>query len=159
MDKKEVVSQIERVDMNMKKIAIVYWSGTGNTEEMANAILQGAKDGGSDAQLFQATSFNKDLVDQFDLIAFGCPSMGAEVLEETEFEPMYVECKASLSGKNTALFGSYGWGDGEWMRNWEQDILATGASLPCGYLMINEKPDAPGIESCKKFGSDLAQLI
>ena len=84
--------------------------------------------------------------------------MGAEVLEETEFEPMYMACKEQLTGKHTALFGSYGWGDGEWMRNWEQDILSAGAILPCGYLMVNEKPDGTGIATCKKFGSDLAQI-
>ncbi|MBN7773416.1 flavodoxin [Clostridium aminobutyricum] len=141
----------------MKKMAVVYWSGTGNTEEMANAVVQGAKDGGCEVQLFKAADFNKELAEEFDLIAFGCPSMGAEVLEEEEFEPMYLSCKEKLSGKPVALFGSYGWGDGEWMRLWEEDVLSAGAELPCGYLIINERPDAAGIESCKELGAGLAR--
>ena len=101
----------------MSKIAVVYWSGTGNTEAMANAVLKGAKDKGAEAELFTASDFSADMAADFDGIAFGCPSMGTEELEDSEFAPMFDSVKDKLSGKKIALFGSYGWGDGEWMRN------------------------------------------
>ena len=99
----------------MSKIAVVYWSGTGNTESMANKVADGAKRAGAEVSLFTASEFQANMMDQFDAIAFGCPSMGAEQLEESEFEPMFNECEAKLQGKKIALFGSYGWGDGEWL--------------------------------------------
>ena len=108
----------------MSKIAVVYWSGTGNTEIMAGKVAEGAKAAGAEVTSFTAAEFSADLVDQFDAIAFGCPSMGAEQLEDSEFEPMFVSCEPKLSGKKIALFGSYGWGDGEWMRNWEETATA-----------------------------------
>ena len=103
----------------MSKIAVVYWSGTGNTEAMANSVLKGAADKGAETKLFTASEFDKDAMDGFDAVAFGCPSMGTEELEDTEFEPMFSSLTDKLNGKKIALFGSYGWGDGEWMRNWE----------------------------------------
>ena len=104
----------------MSKIAVVYWSGTGNTEQMASAVLEGAKEKGADAVLFQASEFDASMMDSYDAVAFGCPAMGAEVLEEDEFQPLFDACETKLSGKKIALFGSYGWGDGEWMRDWEE---------------------------------------
>ncbi len=94
------------------KTAIVYWSGTGNTEAMAQAVLNGARSAGAEAELFTSDAFNAAMADAYDTIAFGCPSMGAEQLEEDEFEPMFEACKSKLAGKRIALFGSYGWGDG-----------------------------------------------
>ena len=96
----------------MSKIAVVYWSGTGNTEAMANAVLEGAKGKGADAVLFTSAEFDDSMLDAYDAVAFGCPAMGDEVLEESEFEPMFSSCEPKLSGKKIALFGSYGWGDG-----------------------------------------------
>ena len=113
----------------MSKAAIVYWSGTGNTELMAQKVLEGARAAGAEALIFQAADFSADKMDEFDAIAFGCPSMGAEQLEESEFEPMFTACRPGLRGKKIALFGSYGWGDGEWMRTWEADCRADGAQL------------------------------
>ena len=110
----------------MKKTAVIYWSGTGNTEAMANAVLEGMKQAGADAALLSVDDVKADEVISFDAVAMGCPAMGAEVLEETEFEPLYQSIKDKLSGKPAALFGSYGWGDGEWMRNWEDDCKAAG---------------------------------
>ena len=104
----------------MSKIAVVYWSGTGNTEAMASAVAEGAREKGAEADLLTASEFSSDQVSAYDAIAFGCPSMGAEQLEESEFEPMFTACEGDLQGKNIALFGSYGWGDGEWMRSWEE---------------------------------------
>ena len=103
--------------MKMSKIAVVYWSGTGNTEAMANAVLEGARRAGNEVALFTADQFSGAQVKEYDAIAFGCPAMGAEELEDGEFEPMFADCE--LSGKRIGLFGSYGWGDGQWMRDWE----------------------------------------
>ena len=100
----------------MSKIAVVYWSGTGNTEAMAKAVLEGAKEKGAEVVLLTPDEFDVSMMDSYDAIAFGCPAMGAEVLEEEEFEPMFASCESKLSGKRIALFGSYGWGDGEWRR-------------------------------------------
>lgn len=139
----------------MKKIAIVYWSGTGNTEAMANAVLEGAKTAGADAVLLTAPEFDGDMMESFDAIAFGCPSMGAEELEEEEFAPMFDGCEGKLSGKSTALFGSYGWGDGEWMRNWEERCLAAGATLVCDSVICNDAPDDDAITACQALGAAL----
>ena len=113
----------------MSKIAVVYWSGTGNTEAMADAVLKGARDKGAEADIFTAAEFSADKMGDYDAIAFGCPSMGVEELEDTEFLPMFESCEAALSGKKIALFGSYGWGDGEWMRNWEERCISDGAVM------------------------------
>ncbi|WP_312647994.1 flavodoxin [Aminipila sp.] len=141
----------------MKKMAIIYWSGTGNTEKMAEAVFHGAKSAGADVTLYNVNEFVSNNIDTFDIVAFGCPSMGAEVLEETEFEPVYNDCRNKLNEKTVGVFGSYGWGDGEWMRNWEQDLLQAGALLPEGYLIINETPDESGIENCKNYGANLVK--
>ena len=105
----------------MGKIAVVYWSGTGNTEAMASAVADGAKSAGAETVMLTAAEFDASMMDAFNGIAFGCPAMGAEELEEGEFAPMFESCETKLSGKKIALFGSYGWGDGEWMRNWRNN--------------------------------------
>lgn len=139
----------------MSKIAVVYWSGTGNTESMANKVADGAKSTGAEVSLFTASEFQANMIDQFDAIAFGCPSMGAEQLEESEFEPMFNECEAKLQGKKIALFGSYGWGDGEWMRNWESTCTGDGAVMVCDSVICNEAPDADAEEACVALGKAL----
>ncbi len=140
----------------MSKVAIVYWSGTGNTEAMANAVAEGAKAQGAEATLFSAGEFDAALMDNFDAVAFGCPAMGAEVLEEGEFEPMFSACEAKLAGKKIALFGSYGWGDGEWMRNWEETCATDGAALACESVICQETPDDDALTACKALGAALA---
>ena len=141
----------------MRKIAVVYWSGTGNTEAMASAVLEGAKEKGAEAVLFTAPEFDASMVGSYDAIAFGCPSMGSEQLEETEFEPMFSACESALKGKKIALFGSYGWGDGQWMRDWYERTENAGATL-CGEegLILNDAPDAAGLEACRALGHTLA---
>ena len=136
----------------MSKVAVVYWSGTGNTEAMANFVMEGAKGAGAEAFLFTSESFNADMVTDYDAIAFGCPSMGAEVLEETEFEPLFRACESKLQGKKVALFGSYGWGDGEWMRDWEEKCKGAGASLVCDSVICVEMPDEEAKSACKALG-------
>lgn len=140
----------------MSKIAVVYWSGTGNTEQMASAVLEGAKEKGIDASLFHASEFHSSMMDSYDGIAFGCPAMGAEVLEEDEFQPLFDACETKLSGKKIALFGSYGWGDGEWMRNWEETCKNAGAELVCDSVICNETPDDSVLSECKRQGAALA---
>lgn len=140
----------------MKKIAVVYWSGTGNTERMAQLIAEGAKANGAEAALITAGDFAPDEINQFDAIAFGCPSMGEEELEDTEFEPMFTATEASLKGKGIALFGSYGWGDGEWMRTWEDVCREDGALLLCDSVICQEEPDSAGEMACRKMGETLA---
>lgn len=141
----------------MSKTAVVFWSGTGNTEMMADQVLEGMKDAGADAQKYTPDDFQADMVDGFDAIAFGCPAMGDEVLEETEFEPMFSACLPNLGGKKIALFGSYGWGDGEWMRNWEERMKNAGAVLVGGKGVIaNEAPDDEAIAALKAAGKELA---
>ena len=136
----------------MSKIAVVYWSGTGNTEQMAFAVLEGAKENGTDAVLFQASEFDASMMDSYDAVAFGCPAMGAEVLEEDEFQPLFDSCETKLSGKKIALFGSYGWGDGEWMRDWEETCKRAGAELVCDSVICNDAPDEEALSACKELG-------
>lgn len=139
----------------MSKIAVVYWSGTGNTEAMANAVSEGITNAGGTAELITAAAFSAEQMDAYDAIAFGCPSMGAEELEEEEFAPMFSACEAKLSGKKIALFGSFGWGDGEWMRNWEQTCKDAGAVLACDFVICNDAPDDDAVAACKALGAAL----
>lgn len=139
----------------MSKVAVVYWSGTGNTEMMAFQVKKGAEDAGAEVQLFTAAEFNSGKIDEFDAIAFGCPSMGAEVLEESEFDPMFTECEGKLSGKKIALFGSYGWGDGQWMRDWEDRCKSAGVNFAADYVIVNETPDDEGDAACQNLGKAL----
>ena len=140
----------------MSKIAVVYWSGTGNTEAMASAVAEGAREKGAEADLLTASEFSADQVSAYDAIAFGCPSMGAEQLEESEFEPMFTACEGDLQGKNIALFGSYGWGDGEWMRSWEERCSQDGANLAADSVICNDAPDDEALSECRALGAALA---
>ncbi|MGI6617451.1 MAG: flavodoxin [Saccharofermentanales bacterium] len=136
----------------MGKIAVVYWTGTGNTEMMANAVVEGAVAKGADVDLFEASEFSNELLESYDALALGCPSMGAENLEENEFQPMYDSIKNDLGERKVVLFGSYGWGDGEWMRDWEEEMRSLGANLVADGLIINEEPDDNGLAQCKALG-------
>lgn len=140
----------------MSKVAVVYYSGTGNTEAMANAVVEGAKEKGAEVTLFTSSDFSAAKMEGFDAVAFGCPAMGAEELEDGEFKPMFDDCSAKLGSKKIALFGSYGWGDGEWMRNWDAACKEMGANLACDYVICNEAPDAAAVDACKALGAALA---
>ena len=140
----------------MSKVAVVFWSGTGNTAAMANAVEEGAKAKGAEVSVFSADDFTADKVAGFDGIAFGCPAMGAEVLEESTFDPMFTAVEGSLSGKKIALFGSYGWGDGQWMRDWEDRCNAAGATLVCDSVTANNAPGEDALAECKSLGAALA---
>ena len=140
----------------MSKVAVVYWSGTGNTEEMANKVAEGAKAAGAEVEVISADDFDGTDISSFDGVAFGCPAMGDEVLEEDEFEPMFNSCETKLSGKKVGLFGSYGWGDGEWMHNWEDKCKEDGAVLVADGVICQEEPDDDAVENCKALGKALA---
>lgn len=141
----------------MSKINVVYWTQTGNTEAMANAIAEGISAAGKEANVLEVSQASLDTLKESSVFALGCPAMGAEVLEENEMEPFVEEVVKFASGKNIALFGSYGWGDGEWMRDWEARMKEAGAVLVDGKgLICNESPDGAGLAECKELGKQLA---
>ena len=140
----------------MSKIAVVFWSGTGNTKAMAEAVLNGAKEAGAQADIFEAADFDSSKAAQYDAFAFGCPAMGAEELENSEFEPMFASVEGSLADKKVALFGSYGWGDGQWMRDWEDRCKGAGISLSSESVLANEAPGDADLANCKALGTALA---
>ena len=142
----------------MSKTAIIYWSGTGNTEAMAEAVLDGAKEVNGEAQLFNVSEITADEAAGYDTLILGCPAMGAEVLEESEFEPFFTALEPQLSGKNVALFGSYGWGDGEWMRNWEERVTAANATPVCDSVIVNDAPDDEAKVNCNNLGKTAAAV-
>lgn len=135
------------------KIAVVYWSGTGNTEAMAVAMAEGAKAAGAEADLFQVGEFSLAKAAEYDGFLFGCSAMGNEVLEEAEFEPFFQEIEGKLAGLPVGLFGSYGWGDGEWMRNWVERCQADGAKVYGEGLIVNNVPDDAALEECREFAA------
>lgn len=142
----------------MKKVSIIYWSGTGNTEIMAKAIAEGAKIDEVDVSLLNVSEASVDNVQNSDVVVLGCPSMGAEVLEEAEMEPFVESIQSVVKGKKLALFGSYGWGDGEWMRNWVERIDSYGAELIDDEgLMANYEPNEEVLSNCKELGERLAK--
>ena len=124
---------------------------------MAYYVTEGAKAAGAEVDVFTSAEFSADKAGEYPAIAFGCPSMGAEQLEESEFEPMFEEVKTKLGGKRIGLFGSYGWGDGEWMRSWEDKCRKDGAELVSGGVICNEEPGGEEREACRKLGKILAQ--
>lgn len=140
----------------MSNIAVVYWSGTGNTEAMANYVAEGIEMAGGKVDLILANDFDKGMIGRYDALAFGCPSMGDEILEEDEFEPMFADVEAGLSGKKVGLFGSYGWGDGLWMRLWEDRCKNGGMALVGDGVIANEYPQDEDAENCRNLGRSLA---
>ena len=142
----------------MSKMAVIYWSMTGNTQAMAEAIADGAREAGAEVDLFSVDQVSVDQALEYDKLALGCPAMGAEVLEEAEFEPFFTALEGRLGGKRVALFGSYGWGDGQWMRDWKD--RADGANAVVYQdkgLILNEAPDDDGLAQCRSFGAGFAE--
>ena len=139
----------------MSKVAVVFWSGTGNTEAMAESVTAGITAAGGTAETVALSDFTADKIDEYDAVAFGCPSMGAEQLEDTEFEPMFNGIEGKLAGKKIALFGSYGWGDGEWMRNWEEQCKGLGAVMAADFVICNNEPDDEAKAACEALGKAL----
>lgn len=139
----------------MSKVAVVYWTGSGNTEAMAAAVAEGAETKGATVEQILASDFSLSAAEEYDAYAFGCPAMGAEELEDSEFQPMWDEVKGSLGDKKVVLFGSYGWGNGEWMDAWKEDAEEAGVNV-IDSLIINEQPDDDGIAACQALGAQLA---
>lgn len=142
----------------MKKAVVIYWTGTGNTEVMANEIAKGMKSDDVEVNVVQVDDASKDMVIEADIVALGCPSMGAEVLEEDSMEP-FVESLSDVdfSGKKLGLFGSYDWGDGEWMRDWKERMEGYGATVVGEGLIVHLTPEAEGVEQCMDLGEDLVK--
>ncbi len=141
----------------MSKTAVIYWSGTGNTQSMAEAVLEGMKEAGAEVVLLTPDQVDAGTLSDLTGVAMGCPAMGAEVLEEAEFDPMFQTVKGSLGGKKVALFGSYGWGDGEWMRTWEEDCAGAGIDLACDSVICSGTPDGDVLAACRELGKLLAE--
>ena len=143
----------------MNEIIVAYWSQTGNTEAMANAVGEGIEAAGKKALVTEISGVSMDDLKNASVFAMGCPAMGAEVLEEAEMEPFVMEVEGFASGKNIGLFGSYGWGDGEWMRSWVERMTAAGAVVvDGGGVVCQEAPDEEALESCRALGKALAAL-
>lgn len=141
----------------MSKVNVIYWSGTGNTERMAEAIVRGAEGEGAEVKLIPVGNATEEDVKDVDNIAFGCPAMGAEELEETEMRPFMDKVNQLLSGKNVVLFGSYEWADGEWMKTWQEEVEGTGAKLIADGFAAYDNPDEDAIDECEALGKDLAR--
>lgn len=143
----------------MDKIIVAYWSQTGNTKLMAEEIGKGIEAAGKEAAVLEISKADLEELKQASVFALGCPSMGDEVLEEGEMEPFVAEVEKFTAGKNIALFGSYGWGDGQWMRDWTDRMIGAGAAVVNGEgLITQETPDAAALEQCKNLGIALAKL-
>lgn len=136
---------------------IVYWSGTGNTEKMAQLIGKGITEGGKEAEVINVSDVNVNELLNEDILVLGCSAMGDEVLEESEFEPFIEDISTKISGKKVALFGSYGWGDGQWMRDFEERMIGYGCSIIGDPLIVQNEPDDDEQE-CVDFGKKIAQI-
>ena len=141
----------------MAEVKIIYWSGTGNTAAMADAVGQGITEAGKEAEVIEVSSASLDALKEEKAFALGCPAMGAEVLEESEMEPFVAEVESFAAGKTIALFGSYGWGDGEWMRTWEEDCGTAGINRVADSVICCEAPDDEALAACRALGRKLAE--
>ena len=138
----------------MSKVAVIYWSSTGNTEAMAEAVKEGAEAAGAQVDLLTCDQVGS--VSAYDGVALGCPAMGDEELDQDEFQPMWDSIKDSLAGKKVVLFGSYDWGEGDWMRSWEEDAADAGITLAAEGLIVNNTPDDEGLAQCRDLGKTVA---
>ena len=136
----------------MSKVGIIYWSSTGNTEAMAQAVEEGAKAAGADVEIMEVADADVDKALSYDVLALGCPAMGDEELEDSVFQPVFEACEPKLAGKKVALLGSYGWGDGDWMRSWEEKCQNDGVALAVDSVICNEEPDDEAQAACIELG-------
>ncbi len=138
------------------KVSVVYWSGTGNTQAMAEAVAEGAKSAGAEVELLSVSEADASVLDS-DALLMGCPAMGAEELEESEFEPFFAAIEGKLAGKKIGLFGSYDWGDGEWMRTWQDRVVSDGGVMIADGVIANNTPDDVAIADCRALGENAAK--
>ncbi|WP_315077515.1 flavodoxin [uncultured Clostridium sp.] len=137
---------------------IIYWSGTGNTEAMANLIAKGIEKSGVKAEIINISSANVDSLKDENIVVLGCPSMGDEELEGGEFLPFLENVQEDLKNKKVVLFGSYGWGDGQWMRSWEEEMTALGVNVALEPLIVNYTPEGESEEGCIEYGREIAKI-
>ena len=143
----------------MDKVYIIFWTQGGNTGAMASAIGDGVKEAGKEPVFLSPSEAKVSELTELNGFAMGCPAMGCEVLEETEMEPFVSEVESIIKGKKIVLFGSYGWGDGQWMRDWEERMKSAGAIIIGGEgIIAHEMPQDADIERCNNFGKQLAEL-
>ena len=143
----------------MAKIAVVFWSGSGNTEAMANAVVAGVKKGGADVELIRVGDFSADRIADYDGILMGCPACGTEELDDGEFEPFFAEAESQLKDVKVGLFGSYGWGGGAFMESWAERVRTAGAKLVSDGLVVENAPDDDGLKACEELGEALAKSL
>lgn len=136
-------------------IPVIYWSGTGNTETMAKAVAEGIKDSGKEAKLLAVGDASAADVEAAEAVALGCPAMGDEILEEDEMEPFVESIADAVKGKKVVLFGSYDWGDGQWMRDWQDRMKGYGADVVKEGVIANLEPDDDALAACKELGKAL----
>ena len=146
-------------DFYMAKIAVVFWSGSGNTEAMANAVVEGVKKGGAEAELIRVGDFSADRIADYDGVLMGCPACGTEELDETEFEPFFEEAEGKLSGVKVGLFGSYGWGGGMFMETWTERTQAAGANMVADGVTCENEPDDDALARCRELGAAMAKAV
>ncbi|EES50740.1 flavodoxin [Clostridium botulinum] len=137
---------------------IIYWSGTGNTETMANLIAKGIQESGTKTEMINISSVNVECLKDENIVVLGCPSMGDEELEGGEFLPFLENVQEDLKNKKVILFGSYGWGDGQWMRSWEEEMTASGVNVALEPLIVNYAPEGKSEEQCIQYGREIAKL-
>lgn len=144
----------------MNEVLIVYWTGTGNTGEMARLIRKGIEDTGKSVNVLEVHLADVSDIDNHSVIVLGCPAMGAEVLEETEMEPFISEIEDKIGGKKVALFGSYGWGSGEWMEDWYNRMAEAGAQMMFNEgFIVSEAPKGESEETCMTYGKEIAMMV
>lgn len=143
----------------MDKVYVIYWTQSGNTQAMAEAVGKRITDAGKEAVVVPVGTVSVEDLKDAAGFALGCPAMGAEVLEESEMEPFVCEVEAIASGKTIGLFGSYGWGDGQWMRDWVDRMNGCGAKVLNGEGVIcQEAPDEAALAECESLGKQLAAV-
>ena len=143
----------------MKQIPVIFWTGTGNTQMMADAVAEAINAAGAEAVVKNVSEITADEAAGYDALALGCPAMGAEVLEECEFEPFFTELEGKLAGKKVALFGSYGWGGGAWMKLWADRTRKAGAKLFNDGLAIENSPQKDDLSACSQLGAAFAKSL
>ena len=140
----------------MSEVIVAFWTGTGNTAEMAEYVAEGIREGGAEAKVVSVDDISAADLKDAKAFALGCPSMGVEELEESEMEPFMESISKDISGKKIVLFGSYGWGDGEWMQNWEQRIKDCGGIIIEDSVICNEAPEEDNLNHLKSLGEKYA---
>ena len=143
----------------MAKIAVVFWSGSGNTEAMANAVVAGVEKGGADVELIRVGDFSADRIVDYDGILMGCPACGTEELDDGEFEPFFAEAESQLKDVKVGLFGSYGWGGGAFMETWAQRPEDAGAVMVADGVTCELEPDDDALERCRALGAAMAKAV